>query len=125
MADHSRDPCPYVILNEAGAGFVTGAIGGGIWHGIKGARHAPKVIVIFCHLVPENKRLDQGSRLEGAAYALKARSPAVAGNFAAWTGLLSAFNCAITGYRQKNDIWNGVFSGAGTGGCLSARGWTP
>ncbi|KEP48336.1 import inner membrane translocase subunit TIM17 [Rhizoctonia solani 123E] len=57
MADHSRDPCPYVILNEAGAGFVTGAIGGGIWHGVKGARHAPK---------------GYRSRLEGATYALKA-----------------------------------------------------
>ncbi|CAE7143157.1 unnamed protein product [Rhizoctonia solani] len=105
MADHSRDPCPYVILNEAGSGFVIGAIGGGIWHGIKGARHAPK-----------------GLRLEGAIHGIKARTPAVAGNFAAWTGLLSAFNCAITGYRQKVDIWNGVFSGVGAGGCLSARG---
>ncbi|EUC56881.1 import inner membrane translocase subunit Tim17 [Rhizoctonia solani AG-3 Rhs1AP] len=35
---------------------------------------------------------------------------------------MSAFGCAITAYRQKNDIWNGVFSGAGAGGCLSARG---
>ncbi|CAE6501765.1 unnamed protein product, partial [Rhizoctonia solani] len=105
MTDHSRDPCPYAILHETGSGFVIGAIGGGIWHGIKGARNAPK-----------------GFRLEGATHSIKARSPAIAGNFAAWTGLLSAFDCAIVGYRQKEDIWNRIFSGAGAGGCLSARG---
>ncbi|CAE6444129.1 unnamed protein product, partial [Rhizoctonia solani] len=96
---------PYVIFHEAGAGFVMGAIGGGIWQGIKGARNAPK-----------------GLRLGGAAHAIKAQSPTVAGNFAAWTGLLSAFDCAISSYRQKTDVWNGVLSGAGAGGCLSARG---
>ncbi|CAE6417208.1 unnamed protein product [Rhizoctonia solani] len=78
---------PYVILNETGSGFAIGAIGGGIWHGIKGARNAPR-----------------GLRLQGAIHGIKSRSPAVAG------------------YRQKVDIWNGVFSGAGAGGCLAARG---
>ncbi|KAH7334059.1 mitochondrial import inner membrane translocase subunit [Rhizoctonia solani] len=107
MADHSRDPCPYVILHEAGAGFVAGAVGGGIWHGIKGARRAPKGLL---------------NRLEGATHSIKARSPVIAGNFGAWTGLLYTFDCAITGYRQKDDIWNRVFSGIGVGGCLSARG---
>ncbi|CAE6465203.1 unnamed protein product, partial [Rhizoctonia solani] len=96
---------PYVILNEAGTGFVLGAVGGGVWHGIKGARHAPK-----------------GLRLEGAIHAIKARSPITAGNFAVWMGLVSAFDCAITGYRQKEDMWNKIFSGAGAAGCLSARG---
>ncbi|CAE6431310.1 unnamed protein product, partial [Rhizoctonia solani] len=96
MVDHSRDPCPYMILHEAGAGFVMGAVGGGIWHGIKGARNAPR-----------------GLRFEGVAHAIKARSPATAGNFAVWTGLLSAFDCAIANYRQKNDGWNRVLAGAG------------
>ena len=34
---------PYVILNDFGGAFSMGAIGGGIWHGIKGARNSPKV----------------------------------------------------------------------------------
>lgn len=34
---------PYVILNDFGGAFSMGVIGGGIWHGIKGARNSPKV----------------------------------------------------------------------------------
>jgi hypothetical protein len=34
---------PYVILNDFGGAFAMGAIGGGIWHGIKGARNSPRV----------------------------------------------------------------------------------
>lgn len=36
-------PSPYVILNDFGGAFAMGAIGGGIWHGIKGARNSPRV----------------------------------------------------------------------------------
>ena len=34
---------PWVILNDFGAAFSMGAVGGGIWHGIKGARNSPRV----------------------------------------------------------------------------------
>lgn len=34
---------PWVVLNDFGGAFAMGAIGGGIWHGIKGARNSPKV----------------------------------------------------------------------------------
>ena len=44
-ADHYRDPCPYVILNDLGGAFAMGAIGGGIWHSVKGAKNSPKVCV--------------------------------------------------------------------------------
>lgn len=46
MAAHDRDPCPYVILNDFGGAFAMGAIGGTIWHGIKGARNAPRVSAV-------------------------------------------------------------------------------
>ncbi|KAI9632095.1 uncharacterized protein MKK02DRAFT_30643 [Dioszegia hungarica] len=72
--DHSRDPCPYVHLSDFGAGFAMGAIGGGIWHGIKGARSSPK-----------------GNRLIGSLSAIKARAPVVGGNLAIFGGLLSTF----------------------------------
>lgn len=34
---------PWVILNDFGGAFAMGAVGGGIWHGIKGARNSPRV----------------------------------------------------------------------------------
>ncbi|KAG9083255.1 translocase of the inner membrane, partial [Ceratobasidium sp. 392] len=95
---------PYVILNDTGGAFAMGAIGGAIWHGVKGARNSPK-----------------GHRIEGMATSIKARAPVIAGNIAAWGGLLSAFNCAALHYRQVEDGWNAVFAGSASGGCLSVR----
>ena len=41
---HSDHVCsPWVILNDFGGAFAMGAVGGGIWHGIKGARNSPRV----------------------------------------------------------------------------------
>jgi hypothetical protein len=36
---------PWVILNDFGGAFSMGAVGGGIWYGIKGARNSPRVCV--------------------------------------------------------------------------------
>ena len=33
---------PWVILSDFGGAFSMGAIGGGVWHGIKGARNSPR-----------------------------------------------------------------------------------
>jgi hypothetical protein len=65
--------------------------------------------------------LFQELRLEGTVTSIKARAPAVAGNIAAWGGLLSAFNCVAVHYRQKEDGWNNVLAGAGSGGCIAVR----
>jgi hypothetical protein len=37
-----REPCPDRILDDAGAAFGMGAVGGGIWHFGKGAYNSPK-----------------------------------------------------------------------------------
>ncbi|THH07985.1 hypothetical protein EW145_g3013 [Phellinidium pouzarii] len=103
-ADHTRDPCPWVILSDFGGAFAMGAIGGGIWHGIKGARNSPR-----------------GERLVGAVSVIKARAPVTGGNFGVWGGMFSTFDCAVKGYRQKEDAWNAIISGFMTGGCLAAR----
>ncbi|KAL5484902.1 hypothetical protein ACEPAI_7544 [Sanghuangporus weigelae] len=103
-ADHTRDPCPWVILSDFGGAFAMGAIGGGIWHGIKGARNSPR-----------------GERLVGAVSVIKARAPVTGGNFGVWGGMFSTFDCAVKGYRQKEDAWNAIISGFLTGGCLAAR----
>ena len=57
-----RDPCPHRILDDIGGAFSMGAIGGGLWHSIKGARNSPK-----------------GERLLGSITAVKARVPVIGG----------------------------------------------
>ncbi|KAG6885923.1 hypothetical protein C0993_007941 [Termitomyces sp. T159_Od127] len=103
-ADHTRDPCPWVILSDFGGAFSMGAVGGGIWYGIKGARNSPR-----------------GERFVGAISSIKARAPVTGGNFGVWGGMFSTFDCAVKGWRQKEDAWNAIISGFMTGGCLAAR----
>lgn len=82
-----------------------GAIGGTVWHGVKGMRNSPR-----------------GDRLAGSLAAIKARAPVVGGNFGVWGGMFSSFDCMVKGYRQKEDPWNAIISGFMTGGALAARG---
>jgi import inner membrane translocase subunit TIM17 len=65
------------------------AIGGAVWHGIKGFRNSP-----------------YGERRIGAHTAIKARAPVLGGNFGVWGGLFSTFDCAMKGMRKKEDPWN-------------------
>lgn len=81
-----------------------GAIGGSIWHSVKGARNSPR-----------------GARLRGAVDAVKLRAPVLGGNFAVWGGLFSSFDCLLQGIRQKEDPFNVIASGAITGGVLAIR----
>lgn len=104
MAAHDRDPCPYVILSDIGGAWSMGAVGGTIWHGIKGARNAPK-----------------GSRLPSSIAAIKARAPVLGGNFGVWGGLFSMYDCSIKGIRQKEDPYNAIMAGFMTGGSLAIR----
>ena len=39
--DHGREPCPDRILDDIGGAFGMGAVGGGIWHLIKGVKNSP------------------------------------------------------------------------------------
>jgi len=135
-------PAPYRIVDDMGSAFAMGAIGGGVWYGIKGARNSPK-----------------GDRLHGAFQAVKLRAPtlgstcfadpwccaglasvsvgsassassfddtcctcSVTGNFAAWGGWFSVFDCGFAYVRHTEDAWNSIASGAATGGLLAARG---
>ena len=52
---------------------------------------------------------------------MKARAPVTGGNFGVWGGMFSTFDCAVKGFRQKEDAWNAIISGFMTGGCLAAR----
>lgn len=57
----------------------------------------------------------------GAISVIKARAPVTGGNFGVWGGMFSTFDCAVKGWRQKEDAWNAIISGFLTGGCLAAR----
>ncbi|KAI9726742.1 MAG: translocase of the inner membrane [Chrysothrix sp. TS-e1954] len=103
--DHTRDPCPWVALNDFGGAFAMGCIGGTIWHGIKGFRNSP-----------------YGERRIGALTAIKARAPVLGGNFGVWGGLFSSFDCAVKGVRKKEDPYNAIIAGFLTGGSLAVRG---
>lgn len=81
------------------------AIGGTLWHGIKGFRNSP-----------------YGERGIGAMTAVKMRAPVLGGNFGVWGGLFSTFDCAIKGARRKEDPWNAIGAGFMTGGSLAIRG---
>ena len=52
---------------------------------------------------------------------MKARAPVTGGNFGIWGGMFSTFDCAVKGWRQKDDAWNAIISGFMTGGCLALR----
>eukprot|EP00042_Codosiga_hollandica_P019817 m.62299 g.62299 ORF g.62299 m.62299 type:complete len:169 (-) comp49541_c0_seq3:254-760(-) len=99
-----REPCPFRILDDCGAAFAMGAIGGSIWHAVKGYRNTPR-----------------GYQLAGMLSAVKTRAPVIGGSFAAWGVTFGACDCALVGLRQKEDPWNGIISGAVSSGMLSAR----
>lgn len=109
MEDYAREPCPWRIMEDCGGAFSMGAIGGSLFHGIKGFRNAPS----------GNYR-----RLIGSFVTLKSRAPIVGGNFAVWGGLFSAIDCSMVYLRKKEDPWNSITSGALTGGILSVRNGT-
>lgn len=54
--------------------------------------------------------------------AVKQRAPVLGGNFAIWGSLFSTFDCTLIHYRQREDPYNSIASGALTGAVLAARG---
>lgn len=100
-----------------------GAVGGGIWYGIKGARNSPRVgfSAVYFIFLDLRLRFIEGERFVGAISSIKARAPVTGGNFGVWGGMFSTFDCAIKGWRQKEDAWNAIISGFMTGGCLALR----
>ncbi|XP_057537037.1 mitochondrial import inner membrane translocase subunit TIM17-2-like [Amaranthus tricolor] len=100
----SREPCPDRILDDVGGAFAMGAVGGSVFHFIKGSANAPK-----------------GERFLGGFQTMRMSAPRTGGGFAVWGGLFSTFDCSMVYLRQKEDPWNSIFAGAATGGFLSMR----
>ncbi|XP_017003995.2 probable mitochondrial import inner membrane translocase subunit Tim17 1 [Drosophila takahashii] len=106
MEEYSREPCPHRIVDDCGGAFAMGCIGGGVFQGLKGFRNAPQGF---------------GRRVAGGVAAMKAKSPVIAGNFAAWGAVFSICDCSLVQLRKKEDPWNSIISGAVTGGVLASR----
>ncbi|CAN0901467.1 Mitochondrial import inner membrane translocase subunit TIM17-2 [Linum grandiflorum] len=100
-----RGPCPDRILDDLGGAFCLGAVGGSAFHFIKGAYNSPA----------------GRARLTGGTQAVLMNSPRLAGSFAVWGGLFSAFDCTMVYLRRKEDPWNSIFAGAATGWVLAMR----
>ena len=55
MSVQERDPCPHRIFDDIGGAFAMGAIGGGVWNSVKGARNSPRgefwqgTVTVFLH----------------------------------------------------------------------------
>ena len=81
-----------------------GAVGGSVFHFLKGLRNSPN-----------------GARIIGGMQAARMSAPRVAGSFAVWAGLFNAFDCTMVYVRNKEDPWNSIIAGATTGGVLSLR----
>lgn len=39
--EHGQEPCPDRILDDMGGAFGMGAVGGGVWHFLKGVKNSP------------------------------------------------------------------------------------
>ena len=100
----SREPCPDRIIDDVGAAFGMGAVGGSAFHFLKGLYNSPN-----------------GHRLAGGATAARMNAPRVGGSFAVWGTLFSAFDCALVYARQKEDPWNSIAAGAFAGATLALR----
>jgi len=110
MEEYAREPCPWRIVDDCGGAFAMGAIGGTVFHSIKGFRNAP---------------VGLSKRLAGMMTGIKTRAPITGGNFAVWGGTFSAIDCSLVYLRQKEDPWNSITSGAVTGAILSVRNGAP
>eukprot|EP00884_Botryococcus_braunii_P020194 jgi/Botrbrau1/6859/Bobra.152_2s0018.1 len=102
--DHGREPCPDRILDDVGGAFGMGAVGGGLWHLLKGIKNSPS-----------------GARFRGGIEAVRREAPKIGGSFAVWGGLFSTFDCTLVALRRKEDPWNSIAAGALTGGFLQLR----
>lgn len=81
-----------------------GAVGGGLWHLLKGMKNSPG-----------------GARFKGGIESIRREAPKIGGSFAVWGGLFSTFDCTLVAIRKKEDPWNSIAAGALTGGFLQLR----
>lgn len=139
-------PCPDKILDDCGSAFCMGAVGGAVWHGVKGAVNSPRgerirggfqVVIcaascstllprhfprgaLFFLLLFVHLRANQPSFPPPQSLTL--RAPSLSVGFGMWGGLFSVFDCSLQHIRGQDDFINAIGAGACTSGLLAARG---
>lgn len=98
-------PCPGRIITDLGDAFSTGAVLGSLLYFAKGAYFSVR-----------------RERFRGGVQLLASRSPYLGGNFAMWGCIFSTTTCALTYFRNREDIFNSIIAGATTGFVLAIRG---
>lgn len=106
MVEYTRQPCPIRIVEDCGCAFLMGCIGGSMFQYMRGFRNSPTGVI---------------RSLYGGLDSVKMKTPAIAGSFAVWGATFSTVDCTMVYYRQREDSWNSIVSGAATGGILAAR----
>ncbi|XP_017856131.1 PREDICTED: probable mitochondrial import inner membrane translocase subunit Tim17 3 [Drosophila arizonae] len=106
MVEYTRQPCPIRIVEDCGCAFLMGCIGGSMFQYMRGFRNSPTGFI---------------RSLYGGLDSVKMKTPAIAGSFAVWGATFSTVDCTMVYYRQREDSWNSIVSGAATGGILAAR----
>nr|CAB3482837.1 unnamed protein product [Digitaria exilis] len=102
--------CPsytYDVVDFVGELFVLGAACGSAFHFVKGLRASPSG--------------SGARRLAGAARAVGANAPRVAGKFGAYCAAFSAIECAVSVARGREDIWSSTAAAAATWGLHAMR----
>jgi import inner membrane translocase subunit TIM17 len=94
-------PYPYFIIDGAGACFAAGAIGGSVYHFIKGLYNSPN-----------------GRRIAAGAQAARINAPLLGGRLAFYCVVVEAFRYATISARKKDDIWSFVLPGLAAGICV-------
>lgn len=102
--EKSRERSLYRIVDHTGEAFGIGAVGGSVYHFMKGTFNSPR-----------------GARLLGGTQAVCMNAPRLGGRFAVGGGLFSTFESTMVYIRNKEDPWNSIVAGAATGGFLSIR----
>uniref|UniRef100_A0A1J3K7G1 Mitochondrial import inner membrane translocase subunit TIM17-2 n=1 Tax=Noccaea caerulescens TaxID=107243 RepID=A0A1J3K7G1_NOCCA len=100
----SGEPSLQRIVDDVGRAFGTGAIGGSVYHFIKGTYNSPN-----------------GARFVGGAQAVRMNAPRLGGTFAVFGGLYSTFDHTMVYMRNKEDPWNSFVAGAASAGFLTIR----
>ncbi|KAL6650138.1 hypothetical protein ACP70R_014362 [Stipagrostis hirtigluma subsp. patula] len=92
------------LLHDVGSGFSFGAACGCAFHFVRGLRRSPT-----------------GGRLAGAARAVRANVPRVAGSFGSFQAVFVALKSAMSVARRKEDRWNSIAAFGATMGIRHMR----
>ncbi|CAL5012383.1 unnamed protein product [Urochloa decumbens] len=101
----------YCFADFVGGGFLLGGACGSTFHFTRG----------LCRRGSPSPPAIVGGRLAGAAHAVRANAPRVAGRLGAYSALLGALDMTMAHMRRKDDLWNTITAGGSALGLFNVR----